>query len=133
MARIIKHLVYRSEFDDLPRIKHGDSVRNVCDNAEVVSDEHDGIIELFLQILDEFEDLCLNGDVKSSCRLIADENLRLTRKRDCDDYTLTHAARILEGIVVIAVFRIGNAHLLHKFDGFSSRLCLRAVLVLDDD
>ena len=89
-------------------------VGNVRHDAQVVRDKDDGVSKFLLQILDKLNYLSLDGDVQRRCRLVADEYLRLAGQRYRDDYALAHAAGVLKGIVVKAVFRVGDADLLHE-------------------
>ena len=51
----------RPIFDDSPRVHHGDSVAHVRDDAEVVGDEQDRQVELFLEVLQEVQILRLGS------------------------------------------------------------------------
>lgn len=77
MTRVIEDLFGRADFNNLSCIKNCNAVGNICNNTEVMRDENDRVIEFFLQIFDELENLCLNGNVKRSGGLVADEDLRL--------------------------------------------------------
>ena len=55
-----------------------------------MSDQHNGRIDLILQVTHQIQDLRLNGNVKSCGRLISNDQSWITSKTDCDTYTLTH-------------------------------------------
>lgn len=129
----IEDLFGRADFNYLSCIKNCNAVGNICNNTEVMRDENDRVIEFFLQIFDELENLCLNGNVKRSGGLVADEDLRLAGKRNCDNNTLTHTAGVLEGIIVVTVFSIGDADLTHHLDCTRTCFNLGAVLMLHND
>ena len=133
MTRVIEYLINLSQFNDLSRIKHGNSVSNVCNDAKVVRDEYDCILEFLLKVFQELQYLRLDCNVQSRCRLVADKNLRLTGKRYRDNYSLSHSSGILEGVIVETVFRIRYADFFHENERAGSRLNLRALLVLHDD
>jgi len=65
--------------------------------------------------------------------MVADEDLRLAGKRNCDNNTLTHTAGVLEGIIVVTVFSIGDADLTHHLDCTRTCFNLGAVLMLHND
>ena len=133
MSGIVEHFLAGTQFHHLTAVKHRDPVGHIGHNAQVMGDEDDGVAEFLLQILDQLQDLRLNGHVQSSGRLVADQNFRLAGQGDGDNDTLAHTAGILEGVIVEPGLRIGNAHLLHQHQGALSRLQLRTVLVLEDN
>ena len=61
-------------------------MRDVPDDREIMRDEQVAELELVLQLTQQVEDLCLNGEVERADRLIADDQARLdhqcTRNRD---------------------------------------------------
>ena len=61
------------------------------------------------QILHQFEDLRLDGDVERRRRLVGDNQLRLAAQRHGDHHPLAHAARQVMGVLVEPSFRVGNA------------------------
>ncbi len=67
ICRLGRHL------DDLAEIHHGDTVRHVLDNREIMADEQQRKAELALQILQQIDDLRLDGDVERRDRLVADD------------------------------------------------------------
>jgi hypothetical protein len=62
--RPLVECIRRRELDDLPQIHDGDPVGYVTHDAEVVCDEDVGQAEVGLQVAEEIEDLCLNGDIE---------------------------------------------------------------------
>ena len=65
MTRVIEDLFGRADFNNLSCIKNCNAVGNICNNTEVMRNENDRVIEFFLQIFDELENLCLNGNVSA--------------------------------------------------------------------
>ena len=98
-----------------------------------MGDEDDGVVELLLKVLDELENLGLDGDVQCRGGLVADQNLRLAGQSDGDDDALAHTAGVLEGIVIKPGFGVGNADFLHQLQRPGPGLDLRAVLMLQND
>ena len=50
-------------FDEAAVVHDGDAVADVADDGEVVGDEDDGEVQIFLEGADEVEDAGLDGDV----------------------------------------------------------------------
>ena len=130
---VVEYVVNTTDLYDLSCVKNSNTVSDVGYDTKVVGDEYDGVIELSLQLLEQIEDLSLNGNVKSRSRLVANKHLGLTGKSNSNNDSLSHTAGILEGIVVKTLLSVRNTNLLHHCDGSLSRLDLAAVLVLDND
>ena len=58
-----KNIVRRGHFHHVAQIHHADAVRNVFYNGEVMGDEHISQVLFFLQLLEEVDNLRLNGNV----------------------------------------------------------------------
>ena len=71
----------------------------------------------------------LHGDVERSRRLVGDQELRAARERDRDHDALPHAAGIAVRIVVEALARVRDVHLLEQLDRALARLVARDVEV----
>ena len=95
MPRIIEYFLSHACFDYLAGIHNRYPVRNVCNNAKVVRYVYYGHAQILLQLAYQVQYLCLNGNVKRGGGLVADEDLRLAGKRNCDNNTLTHTAGVL--------------------------------------
>src|SRR5258705_8932809 len=78
---------------DLAEIHDGTAVSHVLDNRQIVADEEQREAELPLQILQQVEDLRLDGDVERRDRLVADDQVRFCGKRPGDADALALAAR----------------------------------------
>ena len=92
-----------------------------------------GVAELLLQVLDELQDLGLNGHVQSGGGLVADQDLGLAGQGNGDHNSLPHTAGVLEGVIIKPVLGIGDTPLLHQLQGTHPGFRLGAVLVLQDD
>ena len=53
MARIIENILGRAKLDDLAGIQNRHAVRDIGHDAQVMGDENDGVLQLFLKILQE--------------------------------------------------------------------------------
>ena len=117
MPRIVEDLLRGAVLYDLARVHDRDTVRHIGDDAEVVGDEDDGELALRLQLVDQLQDLGLDRHVQSRRGFVADQDVRVRGQGDRDDDTLAHAAGELEGILVEALARLGDADLIHQLDG----------------
>src|SRR5215210_8108669 len=89
----------------LAEVHYGDPVRDVLDDGEVVGDEDVGEVELFLEVLQEVDDLSLYRDVKRANRLVADDKTRVQRDGpgDPDPLSLSSGELVRITIVVLGV------------------------------
>ena len=80
----------RRDLDDLAEIHHGDAVRHVLDDRQIMADEQHREPELALQILQQVDDLRLHRDVERRHRFIADDQVGLGGEcaRDADALAL---------------------------------------------
>ena len=83
----------RAEFDDFSEIHHHDALADVFDYGEVVRDEQVGDAALFLQVLEQVDDLGLDADIQSADGFVANDEFGFDgeRARDADALTLAAA------------------------------------------
>src|SRR3954447_25773982 len=93
MLRCGEYLLPWRHLDDLAEIHHGNAVRHVLDDREIVADEEQRETELALQILQQVDDLRLDRDVERRDRLVADDQFGFGGERPGDADTLALAAR----------------------------------------
>ena len=79
-----------------------------ADDGQVVADVHDRHAEFLLQILEQFDDLRLNGHIERGSRFVRDQQLGITGQRHCNHGPLTHPAAKLVGIGVDTLFGARN-------------------------
>src|SRR5881275_336718 len=115
----------RRLFDDLTAIHNEHPRDRLGDDAEIVRDEQDGGPEAPLQLLEELQDLRLDGDVERGRRLVGDDEGRVHHQRHRDYNTLPHAARQLVRIFPGPLGGPGNTnylkHLHRAIPGFTTR------------
>ena len=92
--RVLRLAVQRlavGNLGDLPEIHDHHAVRDVSDDIEIVGDEDVRQPEVVLQVLQQVEDLRLDGNVEGGDGLVADDQLRVDgeRPRDADALALT--------------------------------------------
>ena len=85
-------LVAVGVLDHLAGVHHRHVVRRLRDHPEVVGDEQDAHPRLFLQLLDQVEDLRLDRHVERGGRLVGDQERRVAGQRHGDHRALAHAA-----------------------------------------
>src|SRR5881628_1439099 len=64
MLRVRVELLRRRDLDDLAEVHHRDARRDVLDYGKVVGDEEVGEPELRLEVLEQVDDLRLDGHVE---------------------------------------------------------------------
>jgi hypothetical protein len=77
-------------------------------HAKVVGDENNGGSDLLLEIMQQVENLGLDGHVERRSRFICDQELRVAGERNGDHYPLPHAARELVRIFPRTPARFGD-------------------------
>ena len=102
MRRACEQRVGIGDLDDASEIHHGDAVGDVPHDREIVRDEQVGQFQLALQILQEIDDLRLDGDIESRYRLVADDETRLQREGASDADALALPAGELMRIACVA-------------------------------
>ena len=75
-----------------------------------MSDENYRQIVLSFHIIDQLQDSRLNRHIESCRRLIADQDLRIACKGNCNDNALPHTAGELERICLIPLCRVRNSN-----------------------
>ena len=108
-------VVARRHLADPAEVHDHDPVADVTHHREVVRDEEIGEVELALEILEQVDDLRLDGDVERRHRLVADDDLGVERERarDADALALTAAELVRIAVVEIGVEADGAQQLLH--------------------
>lgn len=77
VERILEQILGLGIFHTLAQIHDHDLVADVLDHAQIVGDKDIGQLFLILQIHQQIQDLCLNGNVQCRDRLVADDELRV--------------------------------------------------------
>ena len=132
MMRFVENFINGSLFYDLAGVHNGNPVAHRSDNAEVVGN-HDNRGSFFLrQLFQKLQNLCLYGHIQCGCRLICDNQLRVTRQSRRNDDSLPHTAGKFERILIEPFFRTWNSNLPHQLNGFRFRLFFGAILMLSN-
>ena len=95
----------RGPLDDLAQVHDRDPVRDVAHDTEIVRDEDVGEVELVLEVVEQVDDLGLDGDVQGRDRLVGDDQLRAQREGPGDPDPLALPARELvrKAVVVLGL------------------------------
>ena len=88
----VKDVSDRAGLDQFTRIHHRDLVSHAGHNAEVMGDQDHGHVHLAPQIVEQPQDLRLNGHVERGGRLIRDDQFRLAHQRHGDHHALAQPA-----------------------------------------
>ena len=115
MAGVVIDLVRGADLDDVACIHDGHPVGDVGHDTEVVGDENDGQVVFDLHLLEQLQDLRLDGHVQRGGGLIADQDLRVAGHRNGDDDALAHTARELVRVLAEADLRVGDADIPQVF------------------
>ena len=108
MQGVTEEAVTADLFDQLPGIHHRHPVSHARHDAEVMGNQQDRHVGLLLQFLQQFQHLCLDGDIQCRGRLIRYQQVRFAGQ--CDGYhdALFHTAGKLVWIFRVAPFDIGD-------------------------
>ena len=98
-------------FHYLSLLHHHDGVGDIRHHRQVVADEDHADITLVLQLGDQLEDLCLDGDIQGRGGLVGDQQLGFVDQRHGDHHPLAHAAGKLVGKVVDGRLGVAYAYL----------------------
>ena len=75
-----------------------------------MADEQCGKTELFLDVLEQLQHLCLHGNVEGRGRLVGDQEVGLGDEHHRDHDPLAHAARDLVGVEIVDAERVADPH-----------------------
>ena len=114
---MIEDILRSALFDHASGVHDHDVVRHLGDYAQVVSDEHDGGIDAVLQLPQQIQNLCLDGDIQRSGGLVSDDDLGIAGQSHGDDHALPHAAGEFMGIHHVDTLGVGNTDHLQQLNG----------------
>ena len=100
---LLVDLLAAAQLDDLAEVHDGDPLAEVPDHGEVVGDEDEGEVEVALQVPQQVDDLCLDGDVQGGDGLVGDDQLGLEGQRAGDADALALAAGELVRVAVVVL------------------------------
>ena len=98
MEGVFVELLAIRDLDDFSQVHHRYPIADMTHHREIVRDEEISEGKAFLQLLQEVDDLRLNGDIQGGYRLIANDELGLEGQGAGDAHPLSLAAAHLVGI-----------------------------------
>src|SRR5712691_721564 len=113
---MIKNIAHRARLDRTAGIHHHDAVAHLGDDTEIVRDKDNRQPGLFLNFPQQTQVLCLDGYIQRGRRLVGNDDVRLTGKRNGTHDTLLHTPAHLMRIVVNAPLRSRDPDLLQGLD-----------------
>jgi len=96
---------------NLAGVHHHHPVHILSHEAQIVGDEEHGHAPRFLLGPKHVHELSLDGDVQGGGRLVCDQETRIARQPDSDDYALAHTAGEFVGIGAGPLLWGGDPHL----------------------
>ena len=117
MADPVEQLAGLGLLDDLAGVHDDHPVGAPGDHAHVVGDEDHGHRQLLAEVVDEVEDLGLDGDVEGRGGLVGDEQLGLAGQRHGDHHPLAQASGELVGVLVQPFGGLGHLHQAQDLEG----------------
>ena len=108
---------FGGEFDQASGIQDGDSVGYVRDDGEIVRDEEHGEREFVAEVVEQVEDLLLDGNVERGGGFVGDEQLRAVDDGHGDHDALAHASGELVRVAAGALVGAGDGDIAEALDG----------------
>ncbi len=121
-----------AEFDQAAGVHDGDAIGYVRDDGEIVRDEKHRQSEFVAKVVEQVEDLLLDGDIEGGGGLVGDEELRAVDDGHGDHDPLAHASGELVRIAAGALLRIGYGNVAHAFDGLPPCFGFRDAVMSED-
>ena len=97
----------RTGFDNLAIVHHAHPVGQLAYDAQIMSDEQDRHPQACLQVLEQGQNLRLNGDIQRRGRLVGDQQVGIVGQGHGDHHPLALAAGQLMRQGIQAPRRIG--------------------------
>ena len=117
-----EYLVRWPLFDEPAFVHHIDAVGQLADDAQFVGDDQHRHAQPLLQILQQVQNLRLDGHVDCRRRLVGDQQFRLVRQRHRDHHALSLSAGQLVRKRIQALFRLLDADHRQQFQHPRPRL-----------
>ena len=122
VARVGEDVARRAFFDQAPGVEHADALAEARHQAQVVGDQQDGGVNAAAQLLDQVEDLGLDGGVEPGGGLVEDQQMGVHGQRHGDDHALLLAARELERVAAHGGVGVGQRHFAQALPGADQAL-----------
>ena len=116
MSGCVEDIGFGAQFDQVPGVHHGDAIGNVRNNGEIVRDEEHRQSKFVAEIIEQIENLLLDGNIERGGGLVGDQQLRTVDDGHSDHDALAHASGELVRIAARTLFGVGDGNILHAFD-----------------
>ena len=121
MRHLSEHLVPTAIFDNASGVHDADMIRHLIDDTHVVRDDKDRHSCFLLQIGNQPQNLCLDGDIEGGGRFVGDEQFRFAGQCHGNHHALFHTTGQLVRKIVNALVRIGDPNVVEQLDSAFSR------------
>ncbi len=110
VLRVIQDLACFTVLDKHTTFKHGNTIRNVGNHAEIVRDEQHPHLPVSLNLPDQFKNFGLRRHVERGGRLIGNQQRRFKCERDRNQYALSLTAGQRRRVRVTQQLRLRKSH-----------------------
>src|SRR5580704_17368585 len=117
MPRRVQHGADRARLHDAARVHDRDLITNLPHDAEIVRDEDEAQPFRVPQVLQQAQDLRLDGHVERRGRLVAEQDRRVGGQRDRDHDPLPQPAGQLVRVAAVPPDRVGDADRAEQAEG----------------
>jgi len=117
MLRVVEYLVHRADLDHFASIHHHHVVAQLGNQPEVMRDQHDGRLQIALQLAQQVDDLRLHRHVKRRGRLVRHDKLGFGGQGKGDHHPLPHPPRELVRVAPQPLPRRGNTDRVEQLGG----------------
>jgi len=101
----------------------------VGDDREIVRDKEHGEREFVAEIVEQVEDLLLDGDIERGSGLVSDEQVRAIDDGHGDHDPLAHTSGKLVRVAAGTLLRVGDGNVAQAFDGTAPGFGFRNLVV----
>ncbi len=116
MSGRVENIGLGAELDQVAGVHDGDAIGDVRDDGEIVRDEKHRQSEFVAEVVEQVEDLLLDGDVERGGGLVGNEELRAVDDGHGDHDALPHASGELVRVAAGALLGVGDGNIAHAFD-----------------
>ena len=116
MSGRMENVSLGAEFDQVAGVHDGDAIGDVRNDGEIVRDEEHRQSEFVAKVVEQVENLLLDGDIESGGGLVGDEQSRAVDNGHGDHDALAHASGELVRIAAGALLGVGDGNVAHAFD-----------------
>ncbi len=116
MQRVGEKLFGSSYFHHVTGVHNIDPVGRLPHHSQGVGDEDDGDVLFLHQLMQQPQDLVLDGDIQGGARLVGDEQFPAGDQGHGDADPLSHPAAELDRVAIQHSFWIGHGHLFQGDD-----------------